>query len=71
MNILILFIGFYIGAIWAIAVLWHRLTKRCWGQIAFHDEIKQRNITLRCKKHQGHDGKHYWANISREKYKEW
>jgi len=61
----ILLLGIYIGIIWTLSMIWSKVSKRCWGQIARVGE------THRCRLHQGHEGKHLWYNISREKYEYW
>ena len=66
---MILLLGIYIGMLWTLVMVWKKISKRCWGCIAFTEDEK--HISLRCKKHQGHDGKCYWTNISREKHREW
>ena len=65
LELAILLFGIYLGIFWTLFMLKNKLLKRCWGYIADWD------VSFRCKKHQGHDGKHYWTNLLREKYKIW
>lgn len=65
LYLLVFLIGIEVGVIWAISFLWDRISKRCWGQIARVGE------TRRCRLHQGHEGKHLWYSISRDKHEYW
>ena len=64
-ELLILLLGIEIGSIWTFSLLWNKISKRCWGQIARVGE------TRRCRLHQGHEGKHLWYSISRDKVEYW